>query len=177
MSKMSHCTNFQFLSEKGPMGMGQFWVPESEVGHKWSNFQPFGFKFGLCTWFLGISTWKIKKLHIGHICATFGVLTLFGAQKLRCLITFDAVVHLIWNLAGFSLVMISKRWYGPKFLIFPLNRHMGMGQFWVPESAFGDKWSNFQPFRFKFGLYTWFLGISTWHTGKTNLGQFGPLLG
>ena len=115
------------------MGMGQFWVPESAVGHKWSNFQPFGFKFGLCTWFLGISTWKIKKLHIGHIWATFGVLTLFGAQKLRCLITFDAVVHLIWNLAGFSLVMISKRWYGPKFLSFPLNRPMGIGTFWVPE--------------------------------------------
>ena len=111
------------------MGMGQFWFSESAVGHKWNNFQPFGFKFGLCTWFLGISTWKIKKLHIGHIWATFGVLTLFGAQKLRCLITFDAVVHLIWNLAGFSLVMISKRWYGPKFLIFPLNRHMGMGNF------------------------------------------------
>ena len=115
--------------------------------------------------------------YLGHIWAPFGALTLFGAQKLRCLITFDAVVHLIWNLAGFSLVMISKRWYGPKFLIFPLNRHMGMGQFWVPESAFGDKWSNFQPFHFKFGLYTWFLGISTWQTWKTNLGQFGPLLG
>ena len=33
--------NFQFLSEEGPMEMGQFWVPQSAVGHNWSNFQPF----------------------------------------------------------------------------------------------------------------------------------------
>ena len=38
---------------------------------------------------------KIKNLHIGHIWATFGVLTLFGAQKLRGLITFEATVKLI----------------------------------------------------------------------------------
>ena len=123
----SYISNF---APKWAYGNGAIWVPKSAVGHKWSNFQPFGFKFGLYPLLLGISTWKIKKLHIGDIWATFWVLTLFGAQKLRCLITFDAVVHLIWNLAGFSLVMISKRWYGPKFLIFPLNRHMGMGQFW-----------------------------------------------
>ena len=153
MSKRWQCVNLQFLSEKGHMGMGQFWVPENAVGHKWSNFQPFGLKFGLCTWILGISTWKTENFNLGHIFTPFGGLTLFGAQKLRCLITFEAVVHFIWNLAGISLVMISKRWYGPKFLIFPLNRHMGMGQFWVPESAVGHKWSNFQSLRFKFGLY------------------------
>ena len=159
------------------MGKGQFWVPESAVGHNWSNFQPFRFKFGLYTWFQGISTWKTENFNLGPICTPFGGLTLFGVQKLRCLITFEAVVHLIWNLAGFSLVMTSKRWYGPKFLIFVPNGPMGKGQFWVPESAVGHKWSNFLPFRLKFGLYIWFLRISTWKTGKTNLGQFVPLLG
>ena len=48
MSKMWQCANFQFLSEN-PMGMGKFWVPVSAVGHKWSNFQPFGFNIGLCS--------------------------------------------------------------------------------------------------------------------------------
>ena len=81
MSKMWQWKNLQFPSKEGPMEMGQFWVPESAVGPKLSNFQPFRLKFGLCTWFLGISTWKTKKLHIGHIWATFGVLTLFRGTK------------------------------------------------------------------------------------------------
>ena len=71
------------------MGMGQFWVPKSAVGHKLSNFQPFGFKFGLYSLLLGISTWKIEKFNMGHIWIPFGVLTLFGAQKLRGLITME----------------------------------------------------------------------------------------
>ena len=70
------------LPLNGPMGMGQFWVPESAVGHKLSNFQPFRFKFGLYSLLLGISTWKIEKLIFGPIWAPFGVLTLFGTQKL-----------------------------------------------------------------------------------------------
>ena len=71
------------------MGMGQFWVPKSAVGHKLSNFQPFGFKLGLYSLLLGISTSKIKKFHMGQIWSHFGVLTLFGAQKLRGLITME----------------------------------------------------------------------------------------
>ena len=54
---------------------------------------------------------------------------------------------------------------------------MGIGTFWIPESAVGHNWSNFKPFRLKFGLCTWFLGISTWKTANSNLGQFFPLLG
>ena len=69
--------------------MGQFWVPESAVGHKWSNFQPFSFKFGLYSLLLGISNWKIKKFNLGQIWAPFVVLTLFGAQKLCGLISMD----------------------------------------------------------------------------------------
>ena len=47
MSKMWQCANFQFLSENRPIGIGQFWVPVSAVGHKWRNFQPFGFNNGI----------------------------------------------------------------------------------------------------------------------------------
>ena len=82
MSKMWQCANFQFLSEEGPMEMGQFWVPESAVGHKWSNFQPFGFKFGLYSLLLGTPTWKTKKCHMGNIWMPFGVLTLFWGTKI-----------------------------------------------------------------------------------------------
>ena len=64
MSIMWQCVNFKFLSLCGPMGMGQFWAPESAVGHKWSNFQRFGFKFGLYSLLLRISTLKTKKFHI-----------------------------------------------------------------------------------------------------------------
>ena len=71
------------------MEMGQFWVPESAVAHKNSNFQPFRFKFGLYSLLLGISNWKIKKFHMGQIWTPFGVPTLFGAQKLRGLITME----------------------------------------------------------------------------------------
>ena len=49
MFKMRQCENFQFLSLSGPMEMGLFWVPKCVVGHKWCNFQPFHFNFGLCT--------------------------------------------------------------------------------------------------------------------------------
>ena len=150
--------------------MGQFWVPKSAVGHKWSYFQPFGFKFGLCTWFLGISTWKTQKLHIGHIWATFGVLTLFRGTKVRGLITADPDVLYICNLAGTFCITMSKMWQCANFQFLSEEGPMEMGQFWVPECAVGHKWSNFQPFGFKFGLCTWFLAISTWKTGNTNLG-------
>ena len=72
--------------------MGQFWVLESAVDHKWSNFQPFGFKFGLYSLLLGISTWKTEIFHMGLIWAPFGVLTLFGAPKVRALITMEIVL-------------------------------------------------------------------------------------
>ena len=38
MSKIWQCANFQFLSENGPMGMRQFWVPKSAVGPKIEQF-------------------------------------------------------------------------------------------------------------------------------------------
>ena len=53
--------------------MGQVWVPKSAVSHKLSNFQPFGFKFGLNSLLLGISTWKIKNSiwdRFGHFWGT-----------------------------------------------------------------------------------------------------------
>ena len=61
--------------------MGKFWVPESAVGHKWRNFQPCGFKFGLYSLLLGISTWKKGKTNLGPICAPFGELTHFRGTK------------------------------------------------------------------------------------------------
>ena len=82
MSKMWQCANFQFLSEEGPMEMGQFWVPESAVGPKSCNFQPFRFNFGLYTWFLGISTWKTGKTNLGPICAPFGGADPFWVTKI-----------------------------------------------------------------------------------------------
>ena len=177
MSKMWQCANLQFLSEKGPIGMGQFWVPESTVGHKWSNFQPFRLKFGLYTLLLGISTWKIKKLHMGQTWALLGNWPLFGAPKVRGLITLDPDVLYICNITGAFCIMKSIMWQCAN-LQFPSEKGpMGMGQFWVPESAVGLKLSNFQPFRFNFGLCTWFLGISTWKTGNTNLEPICALFG
>ena len=110
MFKMWHCANFQFLSVEGPVEMGQLWFPKSAVVRKWSNFQPFRFKLGLCTWFQGISTWKTGKTNLGPICAPFEGLTLFGAQKLCGTITMETSLCFIWNLAGFSYAMISKSW-------------------------------------------------------------------
>ena len=124
---------------------------------------------------LGYLHLKNRKISYRQDLGPFGVLTLFGTQKLHSLITLQPAVRLVWNLAGFSLVMISKSWYGPKFLILPLNGPMGMGQFWVPESAVRHKWSNFQPFGFKFGLYSLLLGISTWKTEIFHMGLiWGP---
>ena len=152
------------LTVNGPMGIGQFWVPESAVGHKWSNFQPFGFKFGLYSLLLGISTWKIKKFHLGQIWATLGYWPFFGAQKLRGLITADPDVLYICNFAGTFCITMSKMWQCANFQFRFEEGPMEMGQLGVPESAVGHNWSNFQPFRLKFGLYTWFQGISTWKT-------------
>ena len=129
--------------------MGQFWVPESAVGHNWSNFQPFRLKFGLCALFLCISPCKTGKTNLGPICAPFRVLTLFGAQKLRGIITMETAVCFTWNLAGFSFVMISKRWLCLKFLIWPLSGPLGKGQFWVPESAVGHKMEQFSTVSFQ----------------------------
>ena len=50
-----------------------------------------------------------------------------------------------------------------------------MGQFWVQKSAVGPKWSNYQPFGFKFGLYSLLLGISTLKTEKS-LFEYWPFL-
>ena len=95
----------------------------------------------------------------------------FRGTKIQFLITFAAVVHFIWNLAGFSLVMISKRCWGPKFLILAPIGPMGKGQFWVPESAIGHKWSIFQWFGFTFGLYSLLLGSYTRKTKKCHMGH------
>ena len=119
--------------------MGQFWVQKSVVGPKWSNYQPFGFKFGLYSLLLGISTWKTEKFHMGQILATFGVLTLFGAPKLRGLITMEPGVHDVCNLAGLCGILMFKMWHCANFQILSLTWPMGMGQFWVPVSAIGPK--------------------------------------
>ena len=62
--------------------MRKFWVQKSAVGPKWSNYQTFGFKFGLCSLLLGISSWKTEKFHMGQIWGTFGVLTPFWGTKI-----------------------------------------------------------------------------------------------
>ena len=94
------------------MGMGQFWVSESTVGHKWNNFQPFGFKFGLYSLLLGIYTCKTEKFPMEQIWAPFRVLTLLRAPKLRGLITMEPNVLDIYNFAGACSLMMSKmsRW-------------------------------------------------------------------
>ena len=160
--------------------MGQFWVQKSVVGPKWSNYQPFGFKFGLNSLLLSISTWKTGKYHIGQIWTTFGVLTLFVAPKLRGLITMEPGVHDVCNLAGLCGILMFKMWQCENFQFMYLSGPMEMGLFWVPKCAVGHKWCNFQPCRFKFGLCTWFLDISTGKTWETYLGPFwgnGPFWG
>ena len=150
--------------------MAQFWVQKSAVGPKWSNYQSFGFKFGLYSLLLGISTWKTEKFHMGQIWATFGVLTLFGAPKLRGLITMEPDVHDVCNSAGLCGIPMFKMRQCENFQILSQTWSMGMGKFWVPKCAVGYKWYNFQPFRFKFGLCTWFLDICTGKIWETYLG-------
>ena len=123
MFKMWQCENFQFLSLSGPMEMGLFWVPKCAVSHKWWNFQPFCFKFGLCIWFLDISTGKTREAYLGP----------FWAPKLWGLTTMETVLQKIWNLAGFCCIMMSKIWQCANFQILFLTWPMGMGQFWVPK--------------------------------------------
>ena len=113
------------MPQNGPMG--------------WSNFQPFGFKFGLYSLLLGIFTCKNKKVHMGQIWALFWYWPFLGAPKyeasspwIRIFLTFAILRQCV------NLQYLSER------------GHMEMGQFWVPESAVGHKWSNFQPFCFKF---------------------------
>ena len=140
------------LPQNGVAIMGQFWVQKSVVGPKWSNYQPFGFKFGLYSLLLGISTWKTEKFHMEQIWTTFGVLTLFGAPKLRGLITMEPGIHDVCNLAGLCGILMFKMWQCENFQFLSLSGPMEMGLFWVPNCAVGHKWCNFQPFHFKFGL-------------------------
>ena len=119
MFKIWQCANFQFLSENRPMGIGQFWVPVSAVGHKWSNFQPFGFNIGLCTWFLDISTCKTWKSNLGICLGPFwGYWPFFWAAKLIGLVTMEPALKYTWNLTGFCCIMMSKMWQYANFLYF-----------------------------------------------------------
>ena len=142
------------------------------VGPKWSNYQPFRFKFGLYSLLLGISSCKM-----GQIWTTFRVLTLFGAPKLRGLITMKPGVHDVCNLAGLCGILMFKMWSVKNFQFLSLSGPMEMGLFWVPKCAVVHKWCNFQPFRFKFGLCTWFLDYSTGKTWETYLGHIWAAFG
>ena len=116
MSKMWWCANLQFLSEKGPMGMGQFWVPESAVGHKWSNFQPFRLIFGLYVSFQGISTWKTENFNLGPICTPFGVMTLFGSIFLSQI--FFLPKFFLLNFFLTQIFFFYPNFFLPKFFFF-----------------------------------------------------------
>ena len=59
--------------------MGQFWVPESAVGHKWSNFQPFRLQIWTVHMISGYLHLTNRKDQFGAIWAPFGVMTLFGS--------------------------------------------------------------------------------------------------
>ena len=91
---------------------------------------------------------------MGTDLAPFLVLTLFGPTKLGGLITMEPDVHDVCNLSGLCCIMMYKILQCANFLFLSENGPMGMGQFWVPKSAVGLKYNNFQPFRFKFGLCT-----------------------
>ena len=73
--------------------MGKFWVQKSAVGPKWSNYQPFGFKFGLYSLLLGISTWKTENFLI-----SFCKWGNFGSQKVRSVLNRAIVNHFASNL-------------------------------------------------------------------------------
>ena len=69
---------------------------------------------------------------MGQIWTTLGVQTLFGAPKLRGLITMEPGVHDVCNLAGLCGILMFKMWQCANFQILSLTWPMGMGQFWVP---------------------------------------------
>ena len=141
--------------------MGQFWVQKSVVGPKWSNYQPFGFKFGLYSLLLGISTWKTEKFHMGQIWTTFGVLTLFGAPKLRGLITMEPGVHDVCNLAGLCGILMFKMWQCENFQFLSLSGPMDFGSQNVRSVING---AIFNRFASNLVCAHYFLDIST---GKT----------
>ena len=81
MSKMWLGKNLQFPSKEGPMEMGQLWVPESAVGPKLSNFQPFRLKFGLCTMISGYLHLKNRKDKFGaNSCPFWGADPFWGTK-------------------------------------------------------------------------------------------------
>ena len=83
MFKMSQCENFQFLSLSGPMEMGLFWVQKC----------PFRFKFGLCIWFLDISTGKTWERYLGTYLGPFWGNDPFWAPKLWGPTTMETVLQ------------------------------------------------------------------------------------
>ena len=99
----------------------------------------------------------LPKFHMGQIWANF------GATKLRGLITLKANAPEICNLVGMCCIMMSKMWQCTNFQFLSESRLLKIGQFWVP------KWSNFQPFHFKFGMCACLRGICTWETIKFHL--------
>ena len=107
--------NSKFWPKMGIWEWGKFWVSESTVGHKWNNFQPFGFKFGLYSLLLGIYTCKTEKFPMEQIWAPFRVVTLLRAPKLRGLITMEPNVLDIYNFAGACSLMMSEMWRWANF--------------------------------------------------------------
>ena len=109
-----------------------------------------------------------KNLGFSIRIVAFWYWTFFGTKKL-CLITLECAVRLICNLSGLCHLMTSIMWQCKNFQFLSEKGPMAMGHFWVPESAVVPKLSNFQPFRFKFGLYSLLLGISTLKTKKFHI--------
>ena len=152
------------------MGMGQFWVPKSAVNHKWSNFKPFCLKFVLCTWFQGISTWKSENFILEPIFALLGYWPFSGTKSMWYHIygTCSLFHFVIWQVSLWLWYLKGGRVLNSKFK--PLNRPMGMGQFWVPESAVGSKIQQFSTVSLEIWTVHMISRYLQLKTGSPNLG-------
>ena len=83
----------------------------------------------------------------------------------------------IWNLASSAACLISADCHRPNFQFPSENRGLGGGAILGTDSSVSSKWRNLNRFRLKFGLCPWFRGISTWKTGKFNMGRIWALFG
>ena len=115
------------------------------------------------TWYLHLENWKIPYgTDLGHFWGTDP----FWGTKLWGLITMEPDVHnvmfAIWQACT---VYWCLKWGSVKISKF------------CPKLGIWE-WGNFQPFRFKFGLCTWFLDICTGKILETYLGtDLGPFWG
>ena len=66
---------------------------------------------------------------MGQIWATFVVLTILGAPKLRGLITMEQDVHDVCNLASLCGILMFKMWQCANFQFLSLSGPMEMGLF------------------------------------------------